>query len=82
MNSISAECQELKEVYDACFLSWFSGKFLKGKSEDECAPLFVQYQKCVKKAVKELDINIPSADKLRPHNIDPVDKKERNKHPN
>ncbi|KAF2365222.1 Mitochondrial distribution/morphology family 35/apoptosis, partial [Trinorchestia longiramus] len=58
MNSVSAECQELKDVYDACFLSWFSEKFLKGSTEDTCAPLFVQYQKCVKKAIKDLEIDI------------------------
>jgi TRIAP1/MDM35 family protein len=48
MNSISAECQELKEKYDDCFNKWFSEKFLKGYTKDDCAPLFEVYQNCVK----------------------------------
>lgn len=48
MNSISPECQELKEKYDACFNKWFSEKFLKGNTKDECGALFEVYQDCVK----------------------------------
>lgn len=48
MNSISPECQELKEKYDACFNKWFSEKFLKGNTKDECSALFEVYQECVK----------------------------------
>ena len=48
MESISADCQELKRDYDTCFNAWFKDSFLKGKSEDTCAPLFKVYQTCVK----------------------------------
>ena len=48
MNSISPECQELKEKYDSCFNKWFSEKFLKGNTKDECGALFEVYQDCVK----------------------------------
>ena len=47
MESISSDCQELKRDYDTCFLGFFND-FLKGKSEDPCAPLFKVYQTCVK----------------------------------
>ena len=48
MESVSSDCQELKRVYDTCFNTWFKESFLKGKSEDTCAPLFKVYQTCVK----------------------------------
>jgi hypothetical protein len=49
MNSIGENCNELKEQYDNCFLKWFSGRFLKGDTNDEmCAPFFKVYQQCVK----------------------------------
>jgi len=49
MNSISPECQELKDQYDACFNRWFKEKFLKGLTDDKsCADLFADYQSCVK----------------------------------
>jgi TRIAP1/MDM35 family protein len=48
MNSIHKDCQELKEKYDACFNEWFKEKFLKGAKEDVCAPIFKDYQACVK----------------------------------
>ena len=56
MESISADCQELKRDYDTCFNFWFKNSFLKGKSEDTCAPLFKVYQTCVKvsKATKTI----------------------------
>ena len=63
MNSISKKCQEAKEKYDACFNNWFSEKYLKGNTEDECEPLFRIYQKCVKEAIAEQKIelwNLPS----------------------
>jgi TRIAP1/MDM35 family protein len=45
MNSIGAECSELKAKYDSCFNVWFSEKFLKGQDdEDMCKPLFVLYR--------------------------------------
>ena len=48
MESISTDCQQLKREYDTCFNAWFKDSFLKGKSEDTCAPLFKVYQTCVK----------------------------------
>ena len=48
MNSVGEECQELKQSYDACFNVWFSEKFLRGETKDECAPMFKVYQECVK----------------------------------
>lgn len=59
MNSVSPACQELKAVYDNCFLSWFPNQFLKGNTQDSCAPLFTEYQKCVKKAINDLNIQLP-----------------------
>ena len=58
MNSISKKCQEAKEKYDACFNNWFSEKYLKGDTKDECAELFKVYQKCVKEAIAEQKIEI------------------------
>ena len=52
MNSLSKKCQEAKEKYDACFNSWFSERYLKGHTEDECEPLFKVYQKCIKVGLK------------------------------
>ncbi len=63
MQSISKKCQEAKEKYDACFNTWFSEKYLKGITDDECEPLFRIYQKCVKEAIAEQKIelwNLPS----------------------
>ena len=63
MNSIDKKCQEAKEKYDACFNSWFSDRYLKGHTQDECEPLFRIYQKCVKEAIAEHKIelwNLPS----------------------
>ncbi|XP_042193434.1 TP53-regulated inhibitor of apoptosis 1 isoform X1 [Callorhinchus milii] len=49
MNSVGADCSELKRVYDLCFNRWFAEKFLKGeRSGEPCADLFKQYQECVK----------------------------------
>lgn len=52
MDSIDPECTKLKQKYEACFYSWYSEKYLTGKSrEDECAPLFKEYRQCLE--VKE-----------------------------
>lgn len=60
MNSVSKDCQELKRLYDSCFNQWFSEKFLQGQTDDDtCEPLYKQYQQCVKKAIKKLNIDIP-----------------------
>ncbi|ELU13688.1 hypothetical protein CAPTEDRAFT_98355 [Capitella teleta] len=58
MESISPECQGLKEKYDKCFNAWFRDKFLKGSRHDSCAPLLKSYQQCVKKALKEQGIKL------------------------
>lgn len=58
MNSISKKCQEAKEKYDACFNAWFSEKYLKGDTKDDCGELFKVYQKCVKEAIVEQKIEI------------------------
>ncbi|GAB6028621.1 hypothetical protein CHUAL_004458 [Chamberlinius hualienensis] len=57
MNSVDPSCNELKKIYDDCFNSWFSEKFLKGHTTDTCAPLFQIYQDCVKDAVKKQKID-------------------------
>ncbi|XP_050509718.1 TP53-regulated inhibitor of apoptosis 1-like [Diabrotica virgifera virgifera] len=67
MNSIGEACNDLKKEYDACFNSWFSDHFLRGKTNDSmCAPLFRVYQQCVKKAMKDqkIDLQEVSADVL------------------
>jgi TRIAP1/MDM35 family protein len=59
MNSISPECQDLKVQYDQCFNKWFREKFLKGHPDDKsCSTLFESYQRCVKKAIKEKNIEL------------------------
>ena len=65
MNSVNKECQQLKDVYDSCFLTWFSDQFLKGSTEDSCAPLLIEYRKCVHAAIRELNIEIPKLDDLQ-----------------
>lgn len=58
MNSVGEECNELKKKYDACFHSWFSDHFLKGRKEDHCASLLKVYQECVKNAVRTQNIEL------------------------
>ncbi|KAJ9590904.1 hypothetical protein L9F63_016061 [Diploptera punctata] len=59
MNSIGENCNELKKQYDNCFLTWFSERFLKGDTNDEmCAPFFKVYQQCVKRAMKDHQIDL------------------------
>ncbi|EQC52971.1 distribution and morphology protein Mdm35 [Schizosaccharomyces japonicus yFS275] len=49
-SSIAPECTNLKKRYDACFNEWYTGKFLKGDTDDsQCAELFQEYRKCVQK---------------------------------
>ena len=56
MNSVGAECNELKQSYDACFNVWFAEKFLRqgggGKQqnvdESMCKPIFLVYKECVR----------------------------------
>lgn len=47
MDSIGPECTELKHKYEACFNRWYSEKFLKGETRDECEPLFKAYKACL-----------------------------------
>ncbi|CAK1580126.1 unnamed protein product [Parnassius mnemosyne] len=64
MNSIGEECTDLKKRYDDCFNSWFSEKFLKGDHDDSvCAGIFKVYQECVKKAMKQQNIDFKEIDK-------------------
>ena len=64
MNSIGPDCNDLKAKYDSCFNVWFSEKFLKGDQSDSmCKPLFVLYQDCVRKAIKDQKINLDEIDK-------------------
>ncbi|CAD7011851.1 TP53-regulated inhibitor of apoptosis 1-like [Ceratitis capitata] len=59
MNSLGDDCTELKKQYDACFNSWFSEHFLKGRHDDSlCAPIFKVYQDCVKRAMREQKIEL------------------------
>ncbi|XP_044766178.1 TP53-regulated inhibitor of apoptosis 1-like [Coccinella septempunctata] len=59
MNSISESCIDLKREYDACFNTWFSEHFLKGNYDDSmCSTLLKTYQQCVKKAMKEQNIDV------------------------
>ncbi|KAL3185713.1 hypothetical protein MRX96_028616 [Rhipicephalus microplus] len=58
MNSVGEECNELKQKYDACFHSWFSEQFLRGRKEDHCASLLKVYQECVKNAIRSQNIEL------------------------
>ncbi|KAL1962518.1 hypothetical protein VTN77DRAFT_9639 [Rasamsonia byssochlamydoides] len=55
--SLAPECNNIKEKYDTCFLKWYSEKYLRGITEDECADLFKEYKKCLSKALKERGID-------------------------
>ncbi|KAK8137973.1 hypothetical protein PG984_001353 [Apiospora sp. TS-2023a] len=56
--SLAPECNEVKERYDACFLKWYSEKYLRGNGKtDECANMFKDYQKCLKVALEERKID-------------------------
>ncbi|XP_014213105.1 TP53-regulated inhibitor of apoptosis 1-like isoform X1 [Copidosoma floridanum] len=59
MNSLGSVCNEFKNQYDDCFNVWFSEKFLKGDTNDSmCATLFSSYQQCIKKAMKDQQIEL------------------------
>ena len=48
MNSIGAECNDLKKEYDSCFNAWYSESFLKGDyKSDPCSELLKNYRTCV-----------------------------------
>ncbi|CAG9770664.1 unnamed protein product [Ceutorhynchus assimilis] len=64
MDSIGAACHELKKQYDDCFNLWFSEHFLRGRTNDSmCASLFKTYQDCVKKAMKEQNLDLDEVKK-------------------
>ncbi|GBP47567.1 TP53-regulated inhibitor of apoptosis 1-B [Eumeta japonica] len=64
MNSIGEECTELKKQYDDCFNNWFTEKFLKGNHDDSvCAEKFKVYQECVKRAMRQQNIDFKEVDK-------------------
>ncbi|EQK98383.1 glycosylphosphatidylinositol-N-acetylglucosaminyltransferase complex, subunit PIG-Q/GPI1, variant 1 [Ophiocordyceps sinensis CO18] len=57
--SLAPECNQVKERYDACFLKWYSEKYLRGgeKDNNECAGLFKEYQQCLHVALKDRGID-------------------------
>lgn len=64
MNSIGKDCNDLKAKYDACFQVWFSEKFLKGDTNDDmCKPIFNVYRDCVRRAMKENNIDLNEVDR-------------------
>lgn len=64
MNSFGKQCTVFKQEYDDCFQLWFTDKFLKGETNDDmCAPLFKVYQQCLKKTMKENQIEIKEVEK-------------------
>ncbi|KAL5017262.1 hypothetical protein ScPMuIL_006851 [Solemya velum] len=58
MNSVGDACQDLKKSYDECFNKWFAEGFLKGLKDDPCSNIFRSYQDCVKKSIKEKQIDL------------------------
>ncbi|KAI0461658.1 hypothetical protein LJB42_004730 [Komagataella kurtzmanii] len=58
--SVAPECTELKNKYDSCFNSWYTDKFLQGKSlQNECEGLWDDYRECleaylIKKGIKPM----------------------------
>ncbi|KAF2862161.1 distribution and morphology protein 35 [Piedraia hortae CBS 480.64] len=57
-SSLAPECNDVKDRYDACFLKWYSEKYLKGAaSADECEGLFNEYKTCLNKALKDRGID-------------------------
>lgn len=58
MDSIAPECTELKLAYESCFNSWYEEKFLKGKKDNDCKPLFLKYRNCLERTLKEKNIDV------------------------
>ncbi|KAB7502605.1 TP53-regulated inhibitor of apoptosis 1 [Armadillidium nasatum] len=65
MNSVGSECGDLKKSYDDCFNKWFAEKFLKGDTREDgvCKEFFIKYQSCIKKSLKEQNINYEEIEK-------------------
>ncbi|KAF3931756.1 hypothetical protein ABW19_dt0210587 [Dactylella cylindrospora] len=57
--SLSPECLPAKEKYDACFIRWYTEKFLRGerKEDETCQKLFQEYSQCLKKALESKGIS-------------------------
>lgn len=63
--SFAPECTPSKNAYDECFNTWYTEKFLKGKSlENECTELWDDYITCVNVALANKKIK-PMLDKSR-----------------
>nr|XP_015921858.1 TP53-regulated inhibitor of apoptosis 1 [Parasteatoda tepidariorum] len=71
MDSLGKDCIELKKEYEKCFNYWYSERFLKNKEGDLsiCEPLFQEYQKCLKVAIKKNNIPLWELDKVQNENI-------------
>lgn len=63
--SLSEECNGLKTKYDSCFNSWYTEKYLKGSTSNDCDPLFQDYKACIWKTIKtkKIDVLIEEATK-------------------
>ncbi|KAL5477107.1 hypothetical protein EMCRGX_G023852 [Ephydatia muelleri] len=61
MNSIGAECTELKAKYDDCFNAWFRESFLAGKNDHDirCGAFFSSYQKCLRTTLEKQNLISP-----------------------
>ncbi|PAA72284.1 hypothetical protein BOX15_Mlig008651g1 [Macrostomum lignano] len=59
--SLSPECNQLKEQYDACFKDFFP-RFLQGQRTNDCDSLFSSYKECVMRAVKAKNIHLWEVD--------------------
>jgi hypothetical protein len=46
------DCEELKDVYDKCFRSWYRYSFLRGDFEDPCLSFFEEYNSCLIKSLE------------------------------
>ncbi|KAH6567416.1 hypothetical protein BASA50_011355 [Batrachochytrium salamandrivorans] len=73
MASLSPECDELKQQYDACFNKWYSEKFLKGDRKPSCDAIFQQYRDCVWKAIKNRKLEGLISDAKGPSSSFPPD---------
>lgn len=63
--SFAPECTPAKTKYDECFNTWYTEKFLKGKSlQNECTELWDDYITCVNVALAKQKIK-PMLDKAR-----------------
>ncbi|AAS50848.1 ABR078Cp [Eremothecium gossypii ATCC 10895] len=63
--SFAPECTPLKETYDQCFNTWYSEKFLRGRStENECTESWYAYMHCVEAHLVKQGIK-PALDEAR-----------------